>query len=287
MHVLQVNAREFLTKIFCLLILFSGHSELHAESATSQALATNYLRVCADPSNLPFSNDKEEGFENKIIDLVADELNLPVKYTWWPQTIGFVRNTLRIRLCDLIAGISTTSELVQNTNPYYRSVYTMIYRADSGFTATRISDPQLLGKRIGVVAGTPPATLLALHGLSAQAKGYQLVVDTRSFTVGELITNELEKGDIDVALVWGPIGSYYAAKSDVEFKVIPLLEENPQIRLDFRISMATRYNEVEWKRKVNRILRKLQPKIDEILVSYHVPLLDELGRPIANGAKTD
>ena len=287
MHVLQVNAREFLTKIFCLLILFAGHSELHAEGATSQALATNYLRVCADPSNLPFSNDKEEGFENKIIDLVADELNLPVKYTWWPQTIGFVRNTLRIRLCDLIAGISTTSELVQNTNPYYRSIYTMIYRADSGLTATRISDPQLLGKRIGVVAGTPPATLLALHGLSAQAKGYQLVVDTRKVTVGELITNELEKGDIDVALVWGPIGGYYAAKSDVEFKVIPLLEENPQIRLDFRISMATRYNEVEWKRKVNRILRKLQPKIDEILVSYHVPLLDELGRPIANGAKTD
>ena len=287
MHVLQVNAREFLTKIFCLLILFAGHSELYAEGATSQALATNFLRVCADPSNLPFSNDKEEGFENKIVDLVAEELNLPVKYTWWPQTIGFVRNTLRIRLCDLIAGISTTSELVQNTNPYYRSIYTMIYRADSGLTATRISDPQLLGKRIGVVAGTPPATLLALHGLSAQAKGYQLVVDTRKVTVGELITNELEKGDIDVALVWGPIGSYYAAKSDVEFKVIPLLEENPQIRLDFRISMATRYNEVEWKRKVNRILRKLQPKIDEILVSYHVPLLDELGRPIANGAKTD
>ena len=279
MRLSQLLIRSCIVAGTIVLLMIPGiQTELLADAATRQALTTTALRVCADPENLPFSNKAEEGFENKIVDLIAEELDLPVRYTWWPQTIGFVRNTLRLRECDLISGISTTSQLVQNTNPYYRSVYTMIYRSDSGITATRIGDPQLADKRFGVVAGTPPATLLAINGLISQAKGYQLIVDTRITTTGEIVINDLSEGVIDVALLWGPIGSYFASRASEELTVVPLLEEEKGIRLDFRISMATRYSERDWKRKINRVLRKLQPQIDEILASYHVPMLDDLGQ---------
>ena len=253
-----------------------------AEQTSREARTTSVLRVCADANNLPYSNKMEEGFENKIARLIAGELGLPVRYTWWPQTIGFVRNTLRLRRCDLIVGIGTGNELVQNTNAYYRSVYTMVYRGNSGLRATRLSDPALKSLRFGVVAGTPPATLLAMYDLIGQARPYQLTVDTRYFSPARQAIDDVAAGTIDVALIWGPMAGFFAKQQKVPLIVVPLLHEMAKVRLDFRVSMAVRVNEPKWKRQLNDILERLQPKIDVILQEYGVPLLDEQGRLITD-----
>jgi len=252
---------------------------LFAAGATGrQALTTSILRVCADPGNLPFSNDKLEGFENRIISLLGEQMGLEVRYTWFPQTVGFVRNTLRLRECDLISGITTTSERVQNTNPYYRSVYTMIYRKDSGITATKLSDPQLNDLKLGVVAGTPPATVIAKLGLLDHVKPYHLVADTRRYRPAEQAVKDVISGETDVAFIWGPIAAFYARKSINELELVPLIGEDKTVRLDFRVSMAVRYNETEWKHEVNEVLQELQPEIDAILQEYGVPLLSDRGQ---------
>ena len=262
-------------------LFFTSASEAFAANSSSrQALTTSVLRVCADPSNLPFSNDKLEGFENRIIQLVADKLELEVRYTWFPQTVGFVRNTLRMRDCDLISGITTTSELVQNTNPYYHSAYAMVYRADSGITATSMSDPQLIDKQLGVIAGTPPANIVAQRGLLANVKPYHLVADTRTHKPAKNAVHDVAEGITDIAFVWGPLAAFHAKEVDTELKVIPLTNENSRTRLTFRVSMAVRYNETDWKHSINNVLSEITPQINSILREYGVPLLDEKGQPL-------
>ena len=253
-----------------------------AKQPSREARVTKTLRVCADANSLPFSNKKEEGFENKIARLIAEELKQPIRYNWWPQTIGFVRNTLRLRRCDLIVGIGTGNELVQNTNPYYRSIYTMVYRQDSGLKATSLSDPALKSLRFGVIAGTPPATLLAKYGLIGQARPYHLTVDTRFFSPTRQAIEDVAAGKIDIALIWGPPAGYFAKQQKAALVVVPLLNEQTGVRLDFRVSMAVRANENDWKRQLNRILKRLKPKIDRILKDYGVPLLDRQRRLIAD-----
>ena len=254
----------------------------HAKQPSREARTKKILRVCADANSLPFSNKKEEGFENKIARLIAEELKQPIRYNWWPQTIGFVRNTLRLRRCDLIVGIGTGNELVQNTNPYYRSIYTMVYRQDSGLKATSLSDPALKSLRFGVIAGTPPATLLAKYGLIGQARPYHLTVDTRFFSPTRQAIEDVAAGKIDIALIWGPTAGYFAKRQKAALVVVPLLNEQTGVRLDFRVSMAVRANENDWKRQLNRILKRLKPKIDRILKDYGVPLLDRQRRLIAD-----
>ena len=248
--------------------------------AGRQALATNRLRVCADPSNLPYSNRALEGFENRVVELVAEELGIEPSYTWYPQSTGFVRNTLRLRACDLISGITTTSETVQNTNPYYHSVYTMVYRADSGLEARRIAE--LAGDdalKLGVVAGTPPADVLARLGMLARVVPYQLVADTRVERPPVQALADVADGATDVAFVWGPIAGWYAtANPEAGLVVVPLVDEGPGVRMSYRVSMAVRYNETEWKRSVNRALDARADEIEAVLVEYGVPLLDGRGR---------
>jgi len=263
--------------LFLLTFALWSSSSSAAETAGRQALTTSFLKVCADPANLPYSNRNLEGFENKIIALIAQELGLEVRYTWFPQTIGFVRNTLRMRECDLISGITTTSELVQNTNPYYHSAYTMVYRADSGITATQMTDPQLAGRKLGVVAGTPPANIIAQLGLLGAVKPYHLVADTRLNVPVEQAVNDVATGDIDVAFLWGPLAAFYAKQTEVDIKLVPLVNEDTRTRLSFRVSMAVRYNETDWKHKVNDVIKGLEPQINSILREYHVPLLNDRG----------
>ncbi len=248
-----------------------------AEGSGRQALATTILRVCADPDNLPFSNRAREGFENQIIDLVGAKLGLEIRYTWFPQSIGFVRNTLRLRECDLISGITTTSERVQNTNPYYHSVYTMVYRKNSGLKATNMSDPQIRGLKLGVVAGTPPASIVAQLGLLGNIKPYQLVADTRRHKPARQAILDVGSGETDVAFIWGPIAAYYAREAARELVLVPLINEDRKVRLDFRVSMAVRYNESDWKHKINSTLNELQLEINDILRKYGVPLLNDRG----------
>ena len=246
----------------------------------SEIIDRSALRVCADPDNLPFSNRKREGFENKIADLIAAELGVPVLYTWFPQATGFVRNTLKARKCDIVIGISLGFELLQNTNPYYRSAYALVYRADSGLTADDLSDPALKDKRFGVVAGTPPSSLLAKYGLLGKLRPYHLLVDTRFDKPGKQMVADVAKGEVDVGVLWGPIAGYYAQQQSPPLKVVPLKSKADEVRMDYRITMGIRFNEPKWKHQLNDLIKRKQPEIDAILHDYGVPLLDAKGEVI-------
>lgn len=262
------------------LVVISLATQAYAAGTSRQALTTSVLRVCADPANLPFSNDKLEGFENKIIALLAESLDLQVQYTWFPQTIGFVRNTLRMRDCDLISGITTTSELVQNTNPYYHSAYVMVYREDSTLKGSSMVEMDLKDKKLGVIAGTPPANLIAQYGLLKNIKPYQLVADTRHHKPARQAVADVADGTTDIAFVWGPLAAFHAREFDTKLKLVPLVNEATRTRLTFRVSMAVRYNETDWKHRINDQLAELTPAINDILHSYGVPLMDEKGQPL-------
>ena len=239
------------------------------------------LRVCADPADLPFSNDQGAGFENKIAELVAEKLGVAVAYTWFPQTTGFVRNTLRANRCDLIMGVVAADELVQNTNPYYRSSYVLAYRTADADRFGDIDSPLMELARIGVVAGTPASDVLARKGLFSQVQPYQLVVDSRVDQPARQMIQDLADGRLDAALVWGPIAGYWAKQQQVPISLAPLKSDPRRgLRLDFRISMGIRPNEPEWKHQINDLIRELQPQIQSILLDYGVPLLDEQDRPI-------
>src|SRR6185295_20283959 len=151
-----------------------------AEGHRSDLVNRLSLRVCADPANMPFSNEKGEGFENKIAEIVAAELNVPIEYLWFPQAIGFIRQTLFAKRCDVVMGYAQGDDLVLNTNHYYRSTYALVLRKGAGLDGIdNLEDPRLRGKRIGVIAGTPPTTAMALLGLIEHAKPYPLMVDRR------------------------------------------------------------------------------------------------------------
>jgi quinoprotein dehydrogenase-associated probable ABC transporter substrate-binding protein len=251
-----------------------------AEAASAEAVDRSALRVCADPSNLPFSNKKGEGFENKIAELLAEELGVPVRYTWYPDSMGFIRNTLRARICDIVIGTISNNELLQNTNPYYHSAFSLVYRQDSGLSITSLNDDALRPLKLGAIAGTPPVTLLAQRGLLDKLKPYALVVDTRFEHPGQDLVHDVAEGVVDIGILWGPIAGYYAKHESTPLTVVPLKTENAAIRLDFRITMGVRNNEPEWKRDINKLIRAKQPEINRILLDYGVPLLDEQSNPI-------
>jgi quinoprotein dehydrogenase-associated probable ABC transporter substrate-binding protein len=248
---------------------------------TSDLVDRSALRVCADPANLPFSSTNRDGFEDKLAALLGETLEVPVLYAWFPQATGFIRNTLRARKCDIVMGYAQGHELVQNTNHYYRSVYVLLYRTDSDLEGVEsLDDPRLKGKRIGVVAGTPPATVLALNGLMGHAKPFPLHVDRRYSSPGEDMVAEVASGELDAGLLWGPIGGYYAKLSEVPITVVPLTKETKGSRMSFRITMGIRPNEPDWKHRLNEFIAAHQDEINAILLDYGVPLLDEQNRLI-------
>jgi len=254
-----------------------------ASAPMGELVDRSTLRVCADPNNLPFSNRQGEGFENAIAALIAQRLGVPVTYTWYPQSMGFVRSTLRAHLCDLVMGVASANELLQNTNPYYRSTYVLAYR-DGDERFADLDGAAMREARIGVIAGTPPADLLVERGLLGQAQSYHLMVDTRyGDHPGKQMIDDLAAGRIDVALLWGPIAGYWIGKQGLPVNVVPLHSDRPGQRLDFRISMGIRPGEPGWKQDLNGLIRELQPEINAILASYGVPLLDNRGRLITPG----
>ena len=239
------------------------------------------FRVCADPDNLPYSNKAGEGFENKIAELLAGELEREVTYTWYPSTVGFVRNTLAARVCDVVIGTTIVNELMQNTNPYYRSTYALIQRADAEVKVTNLDNPSLKDMKIGGVANTPPITMLAQRGLLGNLTPYQLMADTRHDHPAADMVKDVASGEIDIALVWGPIGGYFAKQADGAMVVTPLAADGDSpMRLDFRISMGLRRGEPIWKEQLNGLLREQKPAIEAILLDFGVPLLDNQGNPI-------
>jgi quinoprotein dehydrogenase-associated probable ABC transporter substrate-binding protein len=245
------------------------------------------LRVCADPRNLPFSNEKGEGFENKLAELFAAKLQKKIDYMYLPQATGFVRLTLGAHRCDVIMGFPQGDDLVQGTNPYYRTAYALIAKRGSGLDdVAALDDVRLKGKHIGIVAGTPPATDMAVNGLMASAKPYPLMIDTRVDSSAEAMINDLNKGDIDAAVLWGPMAGFYAKKSNPPLHVTPLVHEKGGPQLVYRIGMGVRRADQNWKRLLNRLIQENQGEINKILVEYGVPLLDENNQPITAEAAT-
>src|SRR5215471_5266547 len=243
------------------------------------------LRVCADPRNMPFSNEKGEGFENKIAELFADKLNKKLDYMYFPQATGFVRVTLGAHRCDVIIGFPQGDDLVQGTNPYYRTAYALIAKRGSGLEdVTTLEDARLKGKHLGVIAGTPPATNMAAAGLMTNAKPYPLMIDTRVASSAQAMIDDLAKGEIDAGVLWGPMAGYYAKKSNPPLHVTPLVQEKTGPQLVYRIGMGVRRADQNWKRLLNRLIQENQPEINKILLDYGVPLLDENNKPI--GAET-
>jgi quinoprotein dehydrogenase-associated probable ABC transporter substrate-binding protein len=234
------------------------------------------LRVCADPANLPFSNEQGQGFENKIADIVAGDLKIPVEYTWFPQATGFIRNTLFAKRCDVVLGYAQGDDLVLNTNAYYRSTYALVYRAGAGLDGVdSLADPRLRDKRVGIIAGTPPSASMIRLGLMQHAKPYPLMVDRRYDSPAERMIGDIRSGDIDAGVLWGPIGGYFAGRGGEKLVLVPLLKETGEPRMAYRITFGVRNLEDEWKHQLNDIIARHQGEIDAVLLQYGVPLLDE------------
>jgi quinoprotein dehydrogenase-associated probable ABC transporter substrate-binding protein len=248
-----------------------------AGAQTSDTVDRSELKVCADPNNLPYSDEKKEGFENKIAELMGGELGLKVDYAWFPQVIGFVRNTLRARLCDLVMGTVAGDEIMQTTNPYYFTTYVMFYRSDKALAIEGAQDARLTGLRLGVVAGTPPADLLVRHELMSHTKPYALTVDTRAESPTHQMVQDVIDGTIDVGFLWGPIAGYYRKHDNLPLTLVPLKDEPGAARMEYHIAMGVRANEPEWRRRINAAILKRQGDMTAILRDYGVPLLNEQG----------
>ena len=251
------------------------------DTGSLELVDPNVFRACGDPRNMPFSNEKGEGFENKLAELFAAKLGKKLSYTYFPQATGFVRMTLGSFRCDVIIGFPQGDDQAQVTIPYYRTTYALIFKPGTGLDGvTTIDDPKLKDKRIGVVARTPPSTIMAVDGLLAHAKSYPLFIDTRADSSAQAMIDDLKKGDIDVGILWGPMAGYYAKQSDLPLTVVPLLKETVGTSLMFRIGMGVRSSDQEWKRTLNRLIMENQAEINKLLISYNIPILDESNAPI-------
>ena len=266
-----------LAAALCLLLAHQACADAPGLGASVELVDPHVFRVCADPHNLPYSNQQGQGFENKLAELFARKLNEPTSYTYYPQVIGFVRNTLNALRCDVIIGTAAGDTTVQTTNPYYRTTYALVFRPDSGLDGVEtLDDPRLKDRHIGIVAGTPPATILAEDGLMAAAKPYPLTVDTRTTSSPEQMAHDIAAGRIDAGVLWGPMAGYYARQTTPRLSVVPLLKDGGH--MDFRIAMGVRRTDPDWQRTLNRLIAANQPEIDKILTDYGVPLLNEQGQ---------
>ena len=237
------------------------------------------LRVCADPRNLPFSNEAGEGFENRVAAIIAADLEIPLAYIWFPQVTGFVRNTLRARECDLVMGAVSGDGIMDSTNPYYHTGYMLVTRVADGITASSVGDPALRGLRLGVIAATPPTDLLLRHGLMDQVRAYSLRVDTRISNPARDMLRDVVDGTIDVALVWGPVAGYAIKQDHLPLQARFIEAEPGAPRLDYRIAMGVRAGEPEWRRRINQAIGRHKPEIEAVLAEYGVPQLDGQDRP--------
>jgi quinoprotein dehydrogenase-associated probable ABC transporter substrate-binding protein len=251
------------------------------DSGSLELVDPDVFRACGDPRNMPFSNEKGEGFENKLAEMLAAKLGKKLSYTYFPQVTGFVRMTLGSFRCDVIIGFPQGDDQAQVTIPYYRTTYALVAKRGSGLEdVNAIGDPRLKDKRIGIVARTPPSTNMAMNGLLAHAKSYPLFVDTRTDSSAQAMMDDLASGDIDCGILWGPLAGYYAQRANPPLVVVPLVNEKTGPQMTYRIGMGVRPSDQEWKRILNRLIKENQAEINRLLISYNVPILDEANVPI-------
>jgi quinoprotein dehydrogenase-associated probable ABC transporter substrate-binding protein len=256
-----------------------GHAPGPATAQSVERDTRESLRVCADGNLMPYSNRAGEGYENELARMLGDYLGIPVHYRWWPQTMGFLRNTLAKQTCDLVLSINAESGMVLNTNPYYRSIYTLVYRRDLGIEIESLDHPVAGDLRYGVVEKTPAVSLLRAYGYT-KLKPYQLTTDTRARQPARQAIADVADGVIDAAIVWGPIAGYYAARMETPLAVVPLVDEPARTQLSFAITMGVRRGEIEWKHTLNGFIRDERAAIRKLLAAYDIPLVDDDGRLI-------
>jgi len=248
-----------------------------AETKDEAKDGAKQLRVCGDPNNLPFSNEKLEGIENKIADVIAKDLGMTVAYTWWPHQRGLVKRVLNTRRCDVMLGIPKGYDPVLWTKPYYRTGYVIAYRKDRGLQLRSLDDPRLKTLKIGVQVNTPPHDALGQRGIVGDnIVGYQLMFDSNFHAEdypGKLV-EDLIAGTVDVALVWGPIAGYFAKKKSAPIELV-LLEDLPESgnRFAFDISFGVRKSDKELKVKLEESLARKHDEIRHVLEDFGVPLL--------------
>jgi quinoprotein dehydrogenase-associated probable ABC transporter substrate-binding protein len=257
---------------------------LQAERARAQDIGFGggLLRVCADPDNMPFSNDKGQGFENKLAELIATKLDAKVSYVWFPEGSGLVPNTMGNESCDLVMGYAQGTGLIEDTNPYYYTSYVLVFRkGDQGLAGVDdLSYKRLLDKKIGVVAGTPPVSIMAINGLAANAKPFGASAPPGAADPVAEIVAKIASGDLDAGILWGPLAGYFAQESKVPLEVVPLVKEKLGPRMLYGITLGIRPNAPEWKHKINKLIAENQVAINDILLDYGMPLLDAEGHPV-------
>ena len=250
------------------------------------AASERVLRVCADPNNLPFSNRRGEGFENRIADLIAREFGAKVHYTWWAQRRGFVRNTIGQGLCDLIIGVPAGYDPVLTYRPYYRSTYVFVSRRDQALALTSLDDPRLPKLKIGVHlmgddgANAPPAHALSRRGIITNVVGYTIYGDYTEPNPPARLIDAVANGAIDVALAWGPLAGYFSQREQVplELSAISPAVDPPELRFAFGIAMGLRKEDVALRDELNRLIDRRREEIQKILEEYGVPRVAEAGR---------
>jgi mxaJ protein len=247
--------------------------------------AARTLRVCADPNNLPFSDAARHGFENRIVELIARELDAQVEYVWWAQRRGFLRNTLDARLCDVVPGVASGLERVRTTRPYYRSSYVFVARAQLAPALVSLDDPRLASLVVGVAlvgddgANTPPAHALAARGHVANVRGFPVYGDYAVASPLAAPVDAVAAGTIDAAIVWGPVGGYFAKHASAPLVVAPVQPwlDGPQRPMVFDISMAVRKDDDALRKELDEALARRRAEVDAILAEYAVPRVDTPG----------
>jgi mxaJ protein len=245
--------------------------------AVSAAAAPRELRVCADPDNLPYSSRAEDGFENRIARLVAQDLGVQVRYYWLPQWRGYARKTLGQHRCDLIPGIAQADESVLATDAYYRGTYALVYAPARFPGLESLDDPRLRNARIGIqVVGidaipTPAARALARRGIVDNVVGYPVMGETPS---AKRIVDDIADGTLNVGIVWSAQPGYFIAERHLSLDVVPIHRDPGDPALDFSIAMGVRRDDAALKRAVDASLAHLAPQIDEVLRAYAVTRVD-------------
>jgi len=241
------------------------------------------LTACADPNNLPFSNKAGQGFENKLAQMIASDLHAKLNYVWWAQRRGYVRNTLNERACDFWPGVGSNVEMLATSRPYYRSTYMFVTRESAGLNGLTLDDPRLKHLRIAVQmvgndgVNTPPAHALSRRGIIDNVRGYMLYGDYSKPNPPADVVRAVESGDVDVALVWGPLAGYFADQSKVPLRLEPVTPwlDDMQWPMQFDVSVGVQQANQPLLKDVDRILTARSGDIHRLLASYHVPLVQQ------------
>ena len=278
---------KYLSLGFCLLLFVS-----------SSVKANNKLRVCADPDNLPFSNQKQEGFENKIAQVLAKDMHATLEYTWLKQRQSFIRQTLGAERCDVVIGVPRNYDRVLTTLPYYRSSYVMVFQTKRKFEIKSYDDPLLRELKVGLHAigndgsNSPPATAMGRHDLAKNIVGFSMWGDSTIKNPQGLIVDAVAEGKIDLAIVWGPFGGYFAKKYGHQLTVTPAPTDAgmPSMLFAYDISMGVRKGETKLVEKLESSILRNRQVIQKILSTYHIPLItpfSELSETKFNNSSTE